>query len=166
MTDSLLTSTDIEEALSRVYVQAVAAFAGYVTEARSFDRDGVDLGVKAGEPMCPAVDLQLKATVNLGETRDGHFHYALKIQNFEWLRVPSQTPHLLVVLDLPRDQAQWLTVTADELVLRRSACWLNLSGQDETKNRSSITVHIPEQNLFNVDNLRMLMEQSRQGSIQ
>ena len=166
MTDSLLTSTDIEEALSRVYVQAVAAFAGYVTEARSFDRDGVDLGVKAGEPMYPAVDLQLKATVNLGETRDGHFHYPLKIQNFESLHVPTQTPRLLVVLDLPRDQAQWLTVTADELVLRRSACWLNLSGHDETKNRSSITVHIPEQNLFNVDNLRMLMEQSRQGSIQ
>ena len=78
---------------------------------------GSTLGVKAGEPMCPAVDLQLKATVNLGETRDGHFHYPLKIQNFESLRVPTQTPRLLVVLDLPKDQAQWLTVTADALGL-------------------------------------------------
>ena len=49
---------------------------------------------------------------------------------------------------------------------KRSAYWPNLRGHDETENTSSITVHIPEQNLFNVDNLRMLMEQSRKGNIQ
>ena len=166
MTDTLLTENDIEEALSRVYVQAVAALAGYETEDRSFDRDGVDLAIKAGEPMYPAIDLQLKATINLGETRDGYYHYPLKIRNFELLRIPTQTPRLLVVLDLPRDQTKWLTITADELVLRRSAYWLNLRGQDETRNTSSVIVLIPDQNLFNVDNLRMLMEQSRQGKIQ
>ena len=79
---------------------------------------------------------------------------------------PSQTPRLLVVLGLPRDRTKWLTITAEELILRRSAYWLNLRRHDETENKSSITVHIPEQNLFNVDNLRMLMEQSRKGSIQ
>ena len=42
----------------------------------------------------------------------------------------------------------------------------NFREHDETEIKSSITVHIPEQNLFNVDNLRMLMEQSRKGSIQ
>ena len=166
MTDSLLTDADIEEALSRVYVQAVAAMAGYVTEERLFDRDGVDLAIKAGEPMYPAIDLQLKATVNLGKKRNGYYRYPLKIRNFELLRISTQTPRLLVLLDLPKDQSQWLTITPDELVLRRSAYWLNLRRHDETKNRSSITVHIPEQNLFNVDNLHMLIEQSRQGSIQ
>ena len=165
MTDSLLTSSDIEEELSRLYVQAVASIAGYITETRSIDRDGVDLAIKAGQPMFPALDLQLKATVNLGETRDGYFRYRLKIRNFELLRIPSQTPRLLVLLDLPKDRTKWLTISADELTLRRSAYWLNLRGHDETENRSSITVHIPEQNLFNVDSLRMLMEQSRKGSI-
>ena len=61
---------------------------------------------------------------------------------------------------------KWLTITADELILRRSAYWPNFREHDETEIKSSITVHIPEQNLFNVDNLRMLMEQSRKGSIQ
>ncbi|MXZ21805.1 MAG: DUF4365 domain-containing protein [Caldilineaceae bacterium SB0665_bin_25] len=93
MTDSLLASTDIEEALSRVYVQAVAARAGYTTADYSQDRDGIDILIRAG------------------------------------------------------------------------AYWLNLRGRDETTNKSSITVHIPEQNLFNVDNLRLLMEQSWKGSI-
>ena len=166
MADSLLSSTDIEEELSRVYVQAVSASAGYVTEVRSLDRDGVDLAIKAGAPMYPAIDLQLKATIGLGKARDGFFHFPLKIRNFELLRVPTQTPRLLVVLDLPTDQARWLTVTVDELVLRRSAYWFNLRGHYETKNKSSITIPIPEQNLFNVDNLRKLMEQSREGIIQ
>lgn len=49
---------------------------------------------------------------------------------------------------------------------KRSAYWLDLRGHDETENTSSSTVHIPEQNLFNVDNLFELMEQSRKGSIQ
>ena len=48
MTDSLLASTDIEEALSRVYVQAVAARAGYTTADYSQDRDGIDILIRAG----------------------------------------------------------------------------------------------------------------------
>ena len=165
MTDALLSDNDIEEALSRVYVQAVAARAGYTTAEHSLDRDGVDMLIQAGGKMRPAIALQLKATINLGKPSEGFFHYALRSENYNLLCGPSQTPRLLVVLDLPRDQAQWLTTTPDELVLRRSAYWLNLTGHDGTENRSSVTVHIPEQNLFNVDNLRMLMEQSRQGSI-
>ena len=116
--------------------------------------------------MRPAIGIQLKATINLGNPSNGFFHYPLRSANRNLLCFPSQTPRLLVVLDLPRDQAMWLTITTRELILRRRAYWLNLRGHDETDNESSITVHIPEQNLFNVDNLRMLMEQSRQGSIQ
>ena len=43
MPDVLLTVPDQEEALSRVYAQAVAARAGYLTANYDFDRDGVDL---------------------------------------------------------------------------------------------------------------------------
>ena len=71
-----------------------------------------------------------------------------------------------MVLDLPRDKNLWMTVTADELVMRRSAYWLNLNGYPETDNLESVTVRIPEKNLFDVENLRMLMEQSRGGVIQ
>ena len=63
--DSLLTAADREEALSRVYARAVAASAGYVTADPDFDRDGVDLRIQSGGAMRPALDLQLKATVNL-----------------------------------------------------------------------------------------------------
>lgn len=165
MTDALLKGPDLQEALSRVYARAVAARAGYVTAEYEQDRDGVDLRIQAGGALRPALDLQLKATVNLVASDDGDFRFPLKRRNYDLLRIGAQTPRLLVVLDLPRDEHRWITVTTDELVMRRRAYWLSLKGADETTNRSSVTVRIPKQNVFNVEGLRALMEQSRQGRI-
>ena len=133
MTDALLSSADQMEALSLVYARAVAARAGYVTSVRDLDRDGVDLHIQAGGAMRPAIDLQMKATGNLGE---------------------------------PKDEEMWMTLTRNELILRRRAYWLNLRGCEETTNQTSITVHLPITNLFNVGGLQELMEQSRKGRIE
>ena len=166
MNDALLTSQDKEEALSRVYARAVAAAAGYLTAELDFDRDGVDLRIHAGGAMRPALDFQLKATGNLRLPADGDLRYPLPRRNYDLLRLETQTPRLLVVLDLPSDPSQWVTITDDELVLRHRAYWLNLRGCGATENQSSITVRIPRQNLFNVESLRALMDQSRGGIIQ
>ena len=163
MTDALLTVPDQKEALSLVYAQAVAARAGYVTEVPNTDRDSVDLCIRAGGRMRPLLDLQLKATVNLERPRDGFLHFPLGIKNYNDLRIESQIIRLLVVLDLPQDEQQWMTITENELILRHRAYWLNLQGYEETANESSVTVRIPEGNLFNVESLRTLMEQSRKG---
>ena len=165
MTGALLGIPDQKEALSRAYVQAVAARAGYATADYDFDRDGVDVRIQAGGAMRPALDLQLKATVDLGQPHNGYFRFRLKRRNYDLLRGQTQTPRLLVVLDLPCDQGEWLTITVDELVLRRCAYWLNLKGFGATKNRQSVTVRIPSGNLFDVDGLRALMKKSRKGSI-
>lgn len=165
MGDELLTEADRKEALSRVYAHAVAARAGYITAVYDQDRDGVDLRIQAGGEMRPAIELQLKATVNLAATDDGHFQFPLKRRNYDLLRIETQTPRLLVVLDLPRDESRWMTITEDELVLRRRAYWLNLKGMDETTNPTSVMVRIPEQNVFNPESLQALMVQSSEGSI-
>ena len=163
MNDALLTVPDQKEALSLVYAQAVAARAGYVTEVPSTDRDSVDLCIRAGGRMRPLLDLQLKATVNLERPRDGFLYFPLGVKNYNDLRIESQIFRLLVVLDLPQDEQQWMTITENELILRHRAYWLNLQGYEETANQSSVTVRIPEENLFNVESLRTLMEQSRKG---
>ena len=166
MTDALLTTQDREECLSKAYAHTVAARAGYTTAVYEHDRDGVDIRIQAGGSMRPAIDLQLKATINLGETDDdGCFHFPLKRVNYDKLIIATQTPRLLVVLDLPREETEWMTITADELVLRRRAYWLNLLGSTETENQWSVTVRIPELNVFDVESLRALMEQSRGGKI-
>lgn len=166
MSDALLTSQDMEEALSRVYVEAVAAAAGYTTAVPIPDRDSVDLQIRAGGRMRPSLDLQLKATVNLQLLGDGKLSFKLPVANYEGLRCETQIPRLLVVLDLPRDSSQWVTITANELILRHRAYWMNLRGFEATHNKSFVTVRIPRQHVFNVESLRALMDQSRGGIIQ
>ena len=166
MRDTLLSPQDKEEALSRVYARAVAAAAGYLTAEPDFDRDGVDLRIHAGGAMRPALDLQLKATVNLRVSAEGDPRFPLPRRNYDLLRLETQTPRLLVVLDLPSEPSRWVTITDDELILRHRAYWLNLRGSEAKENQSSVTVRIPRQNLFNVENLRALMDQARGGIIQ
>lgn len=165
MGDALLTEEDRKEALSRAYAHAVAARAGYVTAVYDQDRDGVDLRIQAGGEMRPAIELQLKATVRLAASDDGHFRFPLKRRNYDLLRIETQTPRLLVVLDLPGDDSRWMTIGEDELVLRRRAYWLNLRGMDETSNQASVTIRIPERNVFEPESLQALMVQAREGRI-
>ena len=66
MTETLLTMADQKERLSLVYVNAVAARAGFVTSVPELDRDSVDLHIRAGGRRRPSLDLQLKASAALG----------------------------------------------------------------------------------------------------
>lgn len=166
MVDTLLSRADKEEELSRIYARAVAAGAGYVTSVPEYDRDGVDLQIRAGGHMRPAIDLQLKATINLEDKGEEHFRYPLPVRNFDLLREDTQTPRLLVVLALPRQEERWLKLTARKMVLRRCAYWATLRKHPKTPNRRTITVSLSRRNLFDVTGLRSLMEQARTGSIQ
>ena len=166
VTDALMTDANQKEALSRVYAKAIAAHAGYDALEYDLDRDGIDLRIQAGGAMRPAIELQLKATVNLARRDDGCFHFRLKRRNYDLLRDATQTPRLLLVLDLPKEKSRWLTISEDELILRRRAYWLNLKGFVESENQKTVTVRIPRGNVFDVVSLRALMEQSREGRIQ
>ena len=162
MADRLLEDADEKEALSRAYVQTIAARAGFTTAVYDFDRDGVDMRVQAGGALRPAIELQLKATATLGSPQQGFFRYRLKRRNYDLLAINAITPRALVVLDLPAEQSEWVTVTVDELVLRRCAYWLDLSGANALPDRAATTtVRIPERNLFNVEGLGQLMERTR-----
>jgi hypothetical protein len=165
MTDALMAVSDREEALSRAYVAAVAAGAGYVTSMMDFDRDGVDIQIRAGGAMRPSLDIQLKATINLGQPRGGAFRFPLKRRNYDLLLADTMIPRILVVLDLPRDETNWLQVTHDQLIMRRCAYWASLGGSSETANKQSVTILIHSSNRFDVDSLRALMQQARKGFI-
>ena len=166
MTASLLSGPDQKEGLSLAYVKALAARAGFSTSVPEPDRDSVDLRIMAGGPRRPALDLQLKATIDLAEPQAGFLPFRLSIKNYSELRVETQTPRLLVVLELPQDESRWMTVTTEELVLRRRAYWLSLQqGHEEVVGQQTATVRIPEGNVFDIEALRVLMERSRSGEI-
>ena len=166
MTGTLLTAPDQKEGLSLVYATALATRAGFLTSVPEPDRDSVDIRIQAGGPRRPALELQLKATVDLGAPQAGVLPFRLSIKNYNDLRILTQTPRLLVVLELPKDESRWMTVTAEELVLRRRAYWLSLQqGHDEVVGQQTVTVRIPEHNVFDVETLLTLIERSRNGEI-
>lgn len=163
--DTLLSGDDIESALSVAYVHAIAAQAGYnCGDPPGPDRDSVDIQIAAGGAMRPKIDLQLKASICLADAGDS-FSYPLKVKNYNDLRIETQTPRLLVILDLPRERENWLSVSVDELIIRRAAYWRSLQGLSATDNSASVTISIPKANIFDTNALVKLMEMSRQGSI-
>ena len=145
----LLPDSDNEEQLSLVYARAVAARAGYTTSVPVPDRAGIDLCIQAlGGGMRPAVDLQLKATINLGlPDGDQRFRFRLKSSNYNSLCGLSQRPRLLVVLDLPTNKEQWMTIDAEGLTLRRRAYWLSLREHNETENKGNCSGTLGSVNL-------------------
>ncbi len=160
--DTLLADTDREETLSWAYVRAIAGFAGYSISEENYDRDGIDLRIHAGGYMNPAIGIQLKATTRLGGVRpDGSYRYSLKIDNYRRLIRPSQVPRYLVVLALPEDTLEWLSVSDEELVMRRCGYWVSLLGKEPSANRSTVTVNIPAINRLDMDSLKKLLEDSR-----
>jgi Domain of unknown function (DUF4365) len=163
--DQLLTDTDSESALSIAYVHAVAASAGYnCGEPGGPDRDSIDIQIAAGGGMRPKLDIQLKATTRLKKTAT-NYSFALKKKNYDDLRVETQTPRILVVLDLPAEPDKWLQIADNRLSISRYAYWVSLSGKPDSDNEKTITISIPQENRFDVDSLRILMERSRTGSV-
>ena len=168
MMHKLLTNADQKERLSLVYVKALAARAGFTTSKPDPDRDSVDLSIYGGGPLRPALDLQLKATTKLAPERNGYRSFpSLSIKNYDDLRVTTQTPRLLVVLELSQDQSDWMMVTPEELILRRRAYWLSLQREEhgEVSNKKTVTVPVPVDQVLDVEMLKTLMERSRNGEI-
>ena len=166
MTVPLLTGPDQKEGVSLAYVRALAARAGFSTSVPEPDRDSVDLRIMAHRLRRPALDLQLKARNDLPHGRSGLLPFRLSVKNYGDLCVETQTPRLLVLLELPKDESRWMTVTHEELILRRRAYWLSLQlGHQGPTDQQTVTVYVPEANVFNVEALRKLMEQSRRGEI-
>lgn len=164
MTDALLADTDIEEAFSAAYAHAVAAGAGYVVSQKNFDRDGVDLTIEAGGDVRPKLDVQLKSTINLADA--GHaYKLPLKKRNYDLLRLPAQTPRILVVMHLPQAKSDWLKLSPSELVLKNCAFWVSLRNEPERDNTTSVTIEIPKAQQFDIDGLKALMARSRTGVI-
>jgi len=165
VTDAILAPTDKEEALSQAYAAAIAASAGYTLAVQNFDRDGVDIQLRAGGSMRPSLDVQLKATINLKENDEGEIKYPLRRRNYDLLREETMVPRILVILSLPNDEKDWINITPDELAIRRCAYWASLSGFPESQNTDSVTITIKKENVFDVSALQSLMEKARGGSI-
>ena len=163
MPDNLLSENDQKEHLSIAFVAAIAARAGYALGHYNIDRDSVDLEIKGGGGMRPAIAMQLKATSSL-EVKGDTIPFNLNLKNYNDLRARRQTPIVLVVYQLPRDPAHWLECSPPQMTLRRCAWWMSLKGFPDITTDSK-TVHIPRDQRLDVKSMQALMQKSREGDL-
>lgn len=165
----MLTKNHRQEALTRAYIQAIAARAGMSCSFREMDY-GIDVTVyeigQRGKRFCETgfrIDFQAKSTGATALT-DANVLYDLEIKNYDDLRAaPPLSPRLLVVLILPEDERQWTEQTEEHLLVRRAAYWLSLRGCGPVTNTKRVRVALPRQNLFTIEALRELMQRVRRG---
>lgn len=166
-----MTPQQRQEEISKAYLHAVAAKCGFAVAGWSQDHGCLDATVGAaatvgtGHLVRPKVDIQLKATGQQGVEHDDYISWTLHIDHYNSLRAPARTPHLLVVLLLPDDVEQSVEHTAEQLVLRRCAYWVNMTGMAPApaKNQSK-TVHLPKSQLFSPAALTTILETISQGN--
>jgi hypothetical protein len=153
----VITRAHRQEALGKAYVRAIAAQAGWICSEPEQDY-GIDLCLRAvrvrGTRHADAggqLDLQLKCTTRANVTDTGVV-YDLDVKNYDDLREPGENcPRILVVLVMPEDEAQWLTQSVEELVLRHCAYWHSLEGEAPTTTTRTTRITIPRDNVFSAE---------------
>ncbi len=153
------------ELLSKAYVRAVAAQAGFACDDVHSDF-GIDLTVRnialnGGRfvDLGPLVDIQLKSTTIAGvRYKNQEIHYDLTVKNYNDLRMETinRQPRLLVLFIMPDDEEKWLTQTDQTTTIRHCAYFVSLLGAAATQNERTVTVAIPASNLFSAELLNEL----------
>jgi hypothetical protein len=158
-----------KEQFSNAYVRAVASVAGFALSKPEVDDDSIDLSIAqcggAGTVRSPRVDLQLKCTER-DVINNGAVHFPLKLKNYDDLRPANVlVPRILVVLCVPDALTDWIVHTEDWMMVRHCAYWVSLRGMAASANATSVTVQLPQTNLFDPTSLAAIMDRVGAGGL-
>lgn len=164
----MMTRGHRQEALSRAYVRAIAARAGWICSEPEQDY-GIDLCLRAvrirGTRYTDAsgqFDLQLKSTTRANVT-DTEVIFDLEVKNYDDLRESGENcPRILVVLVMPEDETQWLSQSVEELILRHCAYWVSLEGYPPRAATTTVRIALPRGNVFSVEAVGDILARSRE----
>lgn len=170
---ALLTEEHRKEALGRAYLRAVAAQAGANIAIPEHDY-GIDITMtevveRNDNGKTRYVDwndfkIQLKCSVSVTiETET--IVYDLEAHTYNDLVGEPNTPRILVLLHVPREEADWLTLTEEQLVIRHCAYWISLRGQAPTANAAQQRIRIPFTQRFTSDTVQEIFERLRAGGL-
>lgn len=132
-----MTQNDIEEALSRAYVYAVAGRAGVNISGpvKDYGVDGTFRRITTFQGMhfengFP-IDFQLKASIGCS-FEPLHLVYDLEADAYQKLayrRNNGAFPHILILMALPHDTGYWLGHSEDALLLRQCCYWYQVDAK-------------------------------------
>ena len=157
-------SNDKKARFSLAYINAVAACAGFDVVEPKVDIDSVDGALLAHYGRRPRLEFQAKATAR-DVVGDEFVTFPLPMKNYDDLRMDVIVPRLLILVVLPEHEADWLSHSEDELILRHCGYWHSLAGEPERENTKTVTVHLPREQRFNPEALHTLMNQANRGAL-
>ncbi len=147
MEEAILTDNDRKAELSFAYVAALAAHAGCTCQrGPQPDVASVDATIRSGDATGAQFDVQLKAT-SAPRRRTNGLHFRLSRKNYNDLVADRMTLLLLIVLELPSADADWLECTVEYLTMRRCGWWASLSGRAPTDAETTTIVMPNEQRI-------------------
>lgn len=162
----------IEESISVSCVSAIVSRAGATFDIVTHDY-GVDFTVRRIDSiggkrmdMGGIFDCQLKATINWGKEKD-FVIYDLDADTYNKLvyrKENSSLPCFLVVMCLPKNNSDWICVSEESLTIKKCCYYFSVNGKS-TKNKSSIRLKIPREQLLTPDAVTNLIKQIRQGEL-
>jgi hypothetical protein len=147
-----------KEWFSRAFLTAVAAAAGYPVELRLNDIYGVDATVYDS---VVGVDWQLKGTASPDFTSTG-LRFDLDVRTYNLLRITRNASAYLGVVVLPSDIDNWISQSANRLLLRHCGYWVKLTGLPPTSNTTKIRIHVPLENTLCIGDMSEIMTAERE----
>lgn len=158
-----------KESIGQAYVRAVVAKAGFniAVSEHDYGVDGLikDVANRGGRHFETGfgINFQLKSSVDV-ILEDDFVVYDLESKNYNDLVFETgMLPNILVLLVMPRDEQQWVSVGRDQLSIRHCAWWCSLAGLDPTENTETKRIKIPISQVFNPENLTDLMSKVKGG---
>ncbi len=164
----MITREHTQECLSQAYVHALAGVAGLNLAIRTnydYGIDGAFHPVRivngARVPSAFPVEYQMKATKDWRHEGEVVV-YDLEARAHRFLadREPRQAVAMLILLCLPKDDADWLEGCEEHLRLRNCCYWYRPDGPGTT-NASSVRIRIPRTNVLTPEALMGIMVLAR-----
>lgn len=160
-----MTETIIMEELSKAFIEGIASRGGYYN---STGKDyGTDLTIRKAylnPRQCnryltsgKAIDIQVKSVsekyiTGFDDPKSKHIKYNLEVKNYNDLidrfnEIGSIIPLILIVVILPENKDEWLSLTLDSLIFKKCAFWYQIpSGATHSTNKSKSVIIIPKSN--------------------
>jgi hypothetical protein len=163
-----ITFNDREAELSYAYLHAVASHCGFSCSYSNRLEDGRGIDARVGASVKPDpnsiledfdIEVQLKSTINDLIIKDNKIAYPFHgIKQYNKLRSENNGgSKFLFVMLLPKDSEDWLSISNEQLTLKKAVYWISLRGAPETQNETSQTIYIPTCNILDVQGLKNLM---------
>jgi hypothetical protein len=153
----------IQSNLSFSYLHAVVSRAGGSCERTHDDADGMGIDARLtfegnGKVKVIDINVQLKSTRKQLSLNNGKYSFPLNADEYKKYTQTSITPFLFVLFCLPENCDDWLTLTEEQLVLRKCSYWTSLIGAESCERNQGRTIYVPEKNVFSVQQLEKIVQ--------